>query len=167
MIRENLNKIPFIVLGAISGILLGVFLEIFSRSIFLFEVYLCRSNPSPSTVTIPCSSYYPFSWWFFPLLVFIAVTFATFIVQHYAAIYIKSVIWFWQTVGIVTLLILGSFSVIYVFYDWYLEEFETDFYSVLFGLKKDFSFLFIAFPIIAIFNLLFALILKRLKTHLP
>ncbi len=166
MIRKNLNKIPFIVLGAINGILLGVFLEILSRSIFLFEVYLSSSSPSPSKVSIPYPKY-PFNWWFLPLLFFIAVTFASFIVQHYAAIYIKSVIWFWQTVGIVTWLIFGSYSTIYAFYDGSLQGFETEFYSLLFELIRGSSLLFIAFPIIAIFNLLFALILKRLKTNLP
>ncbi|MCU1289141.1 MAG: hypothetical protein JWN60_1370 [Acidobacteria bacterium] len=167
MISEKLNKTPIITLGAINGILLGVFLEILSRSIFLFEVYLRSSSPSPSTITIP-EPRYPLNWWYLPLLFFIAVTLATFVVHRFASRYIKSLIWFWQAVGVITSPILALFSIFFTFYYWYLHSFQfTLLYFVKLEIKEGFLVSFIAFPIIAIFNLLFALILKRLKTHLP
>jgi len=167
MIRQNLNKIPFVVLGAINGTLFGVLSEVILRIGFHIETYLRSREPLSSDVSI-CYFGYPFSWWYLPLLSFIAITSATFVVHHFAAIYVKSIIWFWQTVGIMTVLIFVLFSAIYAFYNWYLEGFEfNELYSLILAVKSDFFFLFAAFPIIAIFNLLFALILKRLKTQLP
>lgn len=167
MISEKLNKIPIITLGAINGILLGVFLEILFRSLFLLEVYLRPSDPSPRTITIP-DPHYPFNWWYLPLLFFIAVTLATFVVDRFASGYLKSLIWFWQAVGVATSPVLALFSIIIAFYYWYLQSFDfTKLYSVKIAIKQDFLLSFLALPIIAAFNLLFALILKRLKTHLP
>jgi hypothetical protein len=164
MITEKLNKLPIIALGAINGILFGVVLEVVLRSMFLVATYL-RSSQSPSVGITICHLGYPFRWWYFPLLSFITVTSATFIVHHFAAKYIKSTIWFWQIVSVVTIFVFATFEIIYAFYNWYLESFEfEELYSLMFGLKSK---LIIAYPIIAIFNLLFALLLKRFKTHLP
>jgi hypothetical protein len=167
MIRDKLSKIPIKALGAINGILFGILSEVIWRIGFHIETYLRSREPLSSDFSI-CHLGYPFSWWYLPLLSFITVTSATFLVHHFAAIYVKSIIWFWQTVGIMTVLIFVLFSAMYAFYNWYLEGFEfNQLYSLILGVKSDFFFVFAAFPIIAIFNLLFALILKRLKTHLP
>lgn len=167
MITEILNKLPVIALGAINGILFGVLSDITWRLGFFVETYLRSRPPPPVGITI-CYSGYPFRWWYLPLLSFIAVTSATFIVHHCAAKYIKSSIWFWQIVGVVIVFAFATFSIIYVLYYGEFTEFGlTELYSVMSDVKRDFFVLFIAYPIIVIFNLLFALILKRFKTHLP
>ncbi len=122
MITEKLNKLPVIALGAINGILFGVLLEIVLRSAFLVETYLRTRKPAPVGVTICYFGY----WWYLPLLSFVTVTSATFIVHHFAAKYIKSTIWFWQILSVVIVLVFATFTIIYAFYNWYLESFEFE-----------------------------------------
>ena len=167
MIKEKLNKIPVIALGTINGILLGVFLETLCRSVFLFEMYLRSRKPLSSGINISYVGY-PFSWWCLPLLSIITVTLAAFIVHRYVASIVKYSIWFWQIVGIVAVLECAVLSIIFAVYNWYsiwIELIDLD--SVITTVEGDLFVLFIGFPIIAVFNLLFALILKRLKTDLP
>lgn len=167
MIREKLSKRPVITLGAIDGILFGASLEILCRSIFLFEMYLRSGKPLPSGINISNTGY-PFSWWYLPLLSTLTVTLAAFIVHRYVASIVKYSIWFCQIVGIVAVLESALLSIIFAVYNWYSIGIELiDLDSVIAVVKGDLFILFIEFPIIAVFNLLFALILKRLKTDLP
>lgn len=167
MIWSKSHKLKVIALGAINGILFGVSMETVLRSLFLYEKYLRGKEPLSPNLHI---SYlpYPFNWWFLPLLSFVFVTLATFIVHRYFAQYIKSSIWFWQVVGVVAVLGLVVYSIPHSLYTWCFSifDFSESYYSME-AIQQDLPILLIAFPSIALFNLLFALVLKWRKLNLP
>ena len=168
MIWNKSHKSKVIALGAINGILFGTMLETVLRSLFLYEKYLRDKRPSGG-FSISYSPY-PFSWWYLPLLSFVFVTLATFIVHRYFSQYIKFSIWFWQTVGVVALLECAVYLILRSLYYHYLYFSEYDFLpieSLITGIESDLFMLLIASPIIAAFNLLFALVLKWRRINLP
>ncbi len=167
MIWSKSHKLKVVALGAINGILFGTLVETVLRSLFLYEKYLRDKRPVSSNIHF---SYlpYPFSWWYLPLLSFVFVTFATFVVHRYFAQHIKSSIWFWQVVGFVAVSGLVVYSIPHSLYNWCFSQFDfTKAYYSMEALQKDLLILLIAFPSIAIFNLLFALVLKWRKLNLP
>ena len=167
MILSKSHKLKVIALGAINGILFGILMETVLRSLFLYEKYLRDKKPPLSNLNI---SYlpYPFNWWFLPLLSVVFVTLATFIVHRYFAQYIKSSIWFWQVVGIVAVLGLVVYSIPYSLYNWCFSKFSfpESYYSIE-AMQQDLPIFLVAFPSIAVFNLLFALVLKWRNLNLP
>lgn len=161
------HKLKIVALGAINGIIFGTSLEIVLRSLFLYEKYL--RDKKPSTGFQINYSPYPFSWWFLPFSPFVFVTLATFIVRRYFAQYIKSTIWFWQIVGVIAVFGFAVYSTLFNFYYCYFNE-ELDVMlidSFMQTLQADLFMLLIAFPIVAAFNLLFALVSKWRKLNLP
>lgn len=167
MVWDKLHKISVVTLGAINGILLGILSEIVLRSAFLLEVFLRSREPLSPEISIDFLPY-PFSWWYLPLLSLTSVTLATFIVHRFLIVYIKSSVWFWQMVGIVTIFICAIYSTIFFFYNWSISNFEfVELDSVVSALRGDLFILFVMFLIGAAYNLLFAFVLKRIKSHLP
>jgi hypothetical protein len=159
-------SIPVATIGVINGIIFGVILEVFLRLAFIFETY--AREPLSAGINI---SYlpYPFSWWFLPLLSLATVSVSTAAVYTFLDKGIKSVVWFWQTVGIATVIFNVAFSIIFIFSHWWFESrfdgatIETTIRAV----KEDLSILILAFPLLQSYNLIFALVLKHFKLYLP
>ena len=168
MNREKLHKIPVPVLGSINGLLVGIFSEIVFRSVFLLEKNYLRPQAPSGGFQIQYSPY-PFNWWFLPIVLFVTVTLATIIVHYSLSRFTKSPIWFWQIVSIVTVpIVLAIYLAIYVFYLWeFIISGISELDSLITAIKGELPILLVIFLIIVVFNLLFALVLKRLKTHLP
>lgn len=165
MNSEKLQNIPVPVLGSINGLLIGIFSEIVFRSVFLLAKNYSRPQTPSGGFHIQYSPY-PLSWWFLPILLFITVTLATIIVHYSLTRFIKSPIWFWQIVGIVTMpIVLTIHIALNVFYNW--DSIVSEFSELITAIKGDLPILLIIFLIMVVFNLLFAFVLKRFKTHLP
>src|SRR5215204_2289687 len=163
MFGDKIFNIPVIALGAINGILCGTVSEIVLRSLFLLERYFQSREPLPQGISISLMPY-PFNWYALPLLFFVLGTIAVFIAHCCLARRIKSSVWYWQTVSVVSILLGVAYTTIGTFYYWFnSSRYPAGLEFVVNSIKFDLLLFLSIYLIIAAFNLLFALFLKKVN----
>ena len=166
MIWIKSHKLNVVALGATNGLLFGASVEIILRSLYFYEWYLHKKYLPHLHIPLPYG--YPLDdWWFLTILSFVCATAATFIVHRCFAQYIKSSVWFWQIVGVGALFVCAGYSMLYISYQVYLMFDVIEVNSVVSAIEGDLCALLLASPIVATFNLLFALVLKWRNLNLP
>jgi hypothetical protein len=157
---SKLPKMSLLALSVINGVVFGVMVEFCLRLIFILKTY--SDDPFGFGRR-------PVSWWYLPVLSLATVTIAAVFAHIILGRIIKSTVWFWQSVGVTTIVLNAIAVVIFIFFQLWTERQIHDeiIESALIAVKDDWFILFLAFPILQLYNLIFALVLNRFRLYLP